>query len=220
MSWWCPFLPLLELDWIGLHILDTCARLLFLDCTQFRSWRDYACTVQCLFLPSYLFNWSIFSLLIDMLTAFDSHSMFANNWPSIKSRCISRQNVDICPSWPSFSTLIVVGVVLLTVSFYCPSLSLWDQMLAQHQALNWTNTHTLHRGELVAGQLFLQSTTLFLQHCVIQVVFQPKYSNIVEHTGGELVTLISLSKLATPINSSNFVVMDGGSIPRVPGVLF
>ena len=143
MSWWCPFLPLLELDWIGLHILDTCARLLFLDCTQFRSWRDYACTVQCLFLPSYLFSWSIFSLLIDMLTAFDSHShMFANNWPSIKSRCISRRNVDICPSWPSFSTLVVVGVVLLTVSFYCPSLSLWDQMLAQHQALNWTNTHT------------------------------------------------------------------------------
>ena len=46
--------------------------------------------------------------------------------------------------------------------------------------------HT-HRGELVAGQLFLQSTTLFLQHCVIQVVFQPKYSNIVESTGGELV---------------------------------
>ena len=79
--------------------------------------------------------------------------------------------------------------------------------------------HT-HRGELVAGQLFLQSTTLLLQHCVIQVAFQPKYSNIVEHTGGELVTLISLSKLATPINSSNFVVMDGGSIPRVPGVLF
>ena len=95
------------------------------------------------FLPSsYLFNWSIFSLLIDMLTAFDSHSMFANNWPSIESRCISRQNVDICPSWPSFSTLVVVGAVLLTVSFYCPSLSLWDQMLAQHQALNWTNTHT------------------------------------------------------------------------------
>ena len=33
-----------------------------------------------------------------------------------------------------------------------------------------------------------------------------------------MVTLISLSKLATPINSSNFVVMDGGVIPRVPSI--